>query len=260
MDKLKLTNHIKDEELKVKMYRVIDSCNSVLKSHSIRTTEFLNPYEVKNAVAILNTEPDLKYKLEGGYDGAIRSVMLISQYYCDLSEESSIRCFQVSGNFKFKSVSHRDYLGSILGLGIKIEKLGDILVHEDYCQIIVSSDMGDYVLYNLERVARNRVTVKEIGISDIIPVEDEFDIKNISVASLRLDGIIAGVFNLSRQDASKFIGAEYVSVDYEKIDNPSKQVEEKSVISVRKCGKFILDEIGGVSKKGKTRLKIKIFK
>ena len=72
MDKLKLTNHIKDEELKVKMYRVIDSCNSVLKSNSIRTTEFLNPYEVKNAVAILNTEPDLKYKLEGGYDGAIR--------------------------------------------------------------------------------------------------------------------------------------------------------------------------------------------
>lgn len=260
MDKLKLTSHIRDEELRVKMYKVIDLCNNVIKSHTIRATEFLNPFEMKNSIAILNTEPDLKYKLESGYEGAVRSTMLIGQYYCDLEDESSLRYFEVSGNFKFRSVSHRDYLGSVLGLGIKREKLGDIIVHEDYCQLIVSSDMGDYILYNLERVGKNKVTVREIGLGDIVPIEDEFDIKTISVSSLRLDNVVAGVFDISRQESSRYIGADYVTVNYEKINSTSKNVDEKSVVSVRRHGKFILDEIGSISKKGKTRLKIKIFK
>ena len=260
MDKIRLTNHIKDEELRTKVYKVIDNCNSVLKNHSIKATDFLNPFEIKNAIAVLNTEPDLIYKLEGGYSRAVRQVMIIGQYYVDLEDETALRYFEIRCNFKFKSVSHRDYLGSILGLGIKREKLGDLLVHEDFCQIIVSQDMGDYILYNLERVGRNTVSVKEIGADDIIPVEDEFEVKSISVSSLRLDNLIAGVFNLSRQESIKYISADYVTVNYEKINNPSKQVEVKAVVSVRKRGKFILDELGSISKKGKIRIKVSIYK
>ena|SRR3712207_103883 len=260
MDKVRLTNHIKDEDLRVKIYRIIDTCNSVLKNHSIRATEFLNPFEVKNAIAVLNTEPDLIYKLEGGYSQATRQIMLIGQYYVDFEGETALRYFEIRGNFKFKSVSHRDYLGSILGLGIKREKLGDILVHDDFCQIIVSQDMGDYILYNLERVGKNTVSVKEIKFDDIVPIEDSFDVKSVSVSSLRLDNLIAGVFNLSRQEASKYINADYVTVNYERVNNPSRQIDANTVISVRKCGKFILDEVGSVSKKGKIRLKVSIYK
>ena len=70
MEKLKLTAHIKDIELKNKMYKVIDKANSCIKNYDIKATEFLNPFEVKNAIDILNSESDLKYKVDGGYKNA----------------------------------------------------------------------------------------------------------------------------------------------------------------------------------------------
>ena len=81
MDKLRLTAHIKDIELKNKMYRVIDKANSCLKNYDIKTTEFLNPFEIKNSVDILNSESDLKYKIDGGYEDAERKIIYIFPYY-----------------------------------------------------------------------------------------------------------------------------------------------------------------------------------
>ena len=86
MDKLRLTNHIKDIELKNKMLRVIDKANSCIKNYEVKQTEFLNPYEIKNAVAILNSESDIKYTVEGGYENSERSVIFIYPYYMEYSD------------------------------------------------------------------------------------------------------------------------------------------------------------------------------
>lgn len=167
MDKLRVTNHIKDDDLRIKMYRVVDICNSVLKNYEYRQTDFLNPFEIKNAVAIVNSNQDLACRIDGGYDDAERSVLSIFPYYQQVeSSDVEISFLQIDGNFKFSSVSHRDYLGAILGLGIKREKIGDILVHEDYCQLIVESEISDYIIYNLDKVGNNRVSLKSIDRSD----------------------------------------------------------------------------------------------
>ncbi|WP_101773021.1 YlmH family RNA-binding protein [Peptostreptococcus faecalis] len=254
MDKIKLTNHITDEDLRLKMYRVVDICNSVLKNHEVKKTEFLNPYEIKNAVAIVNTQSELSYIIDGGYVDAERAVLIIYPYYLQEEEivgEDLLRFIQINGNFKFSSVSHRDYLGSILGLGIKREKIGDIIVHENYCQFILDSEVSDYVLYNCERVGRNKVTVEYIHRNEIVNIEQEFVEKKVTVSSLRIDAIISSVFNLSRQESLKLCEGERVYMDYEKIAQPSKLVQEKALISVRTKGKFILSEIGNTTKKGK---------
>ena len=83
MEKLRLTAHINDIELKNKMYKVIDKANSCLKNYDIRTTEFLNPFEIKNAKDILNSETDLKYKVDGGYQNAERQLIYIFPYYME---------------------------------------------------------------------------------------------------------------------------------------------------------------------------------
>ena len=259
MDKLRLTAHIKDIELKNKMYKVIDKANSCLKNYDIKATEFLNPFEVKNAIDILNSESDLKYKVYSGYEGSERQIIYIFPYYIEEEEVTgSLKAIQIEGNFKFKSISHRDYLGALLHLGIKREKIGDILIHDNFCQVIVSEDICDFIIINLEKVSRNKVNVREITVKDII--KNEFNFKEISftVSSLRVDSIISGVYNLSRTESVKLIKGEKVNVDYEKITSPSKEVKSKSLVSVRGHGRFIV-EVGDLTKKGRTKIKVKIF-
>ena len=200
MEKLKLTAHIKDIELKNKMYKVIDKANSCLKNYDIKATEFLNPFEVKNAIDILNSESDLKYKVDGGYENAERQLIYIFPYYIEEDDvESDLRVIQIEGNFKFKAISHRDYLGALLNLGIKREKIGDILIHDNFCQVVVSEDICDFIIINLDKVSRNKVKVKEITVKDIVQSEHNFKEISFTVSSLRVDSIISGVYSLSRQ-------------------------------------------------------------
>ena len=111
MDKLKLTNHIKDIDLKNKMFKVIDKANSCIKNYDVKSTEFLNPYEVKNAVAILNSTNEIKYSVDGGYEQAERSTVFIYPFYMEYEDiEDTLRFLQIEGNFKFKNISHKDYL------------------------------------------------------------------------------------------------------------------------------------------------------
>lgn len=259
MDKLRLTAHIKDLELKNKMYRVIDKANSSLKNYDIKTTEFLNPFEVKNAIDILNSENDLKYKVDGGYEESERKIICIFPYYVDEEDvKGNLKAIQIEGNFKFKSISHRDYLGALLNLGIKREKIGDILIHNNFCQVIVSEDICDFIVMNLTKVSRNNVKVKEIDLEDIVKNELEFKEISFTVSSSRIDSIISGVYNLSRTESVKLIKNERVNVDYEKITSPSKEIKDNTLISVRGHGRVIVD-IGDFTKKGRIKVKGKII-
>lgn len=260
MDKLELTNHIKDIDLKNKMYKVIDKAYSSLKNYDVRHTDFLNPYEIKNSIAILNRFDDLKYTVEGGSNRAERNMICIYPYYMEFEEiESPVKALQIEGNFKFKDIKHKDYLGALLSLGIKREKIGDINIHENFCQVIVSKDISDFITINLNKVAKNSVTVKEIDKSDIIYSEPKYREISFTVSSQRLDCIISGLYNISRQESLKLINSEKVFVDYEKIISTSKQIERESLISVRGKGRAIISDIGGFTKKGKTKVAAKLI-
>lgn len=260
MDKIKLTNHIKDIDLKNKMFKLIDKANNCLKNYEAKSTEFMNPFEIKNAMDIINSESDLKYFADGGYDGAERSVLSIYPFYMDYEDiEKPIKFIQIDGNFKFRNVSHKDYLGSILGLGIKREKVGDILIHDNFCQVVVSSDICDYIVMNLTKVATNSVKVKEIRREDLKISEKKYKDISFTVSSDRLDCVISGIYNISRQDSHKYINAERVHLNYEKIISVSKMVSSGDLISVRGKGRAEVVEIGGETRKGRIRVKARII-
>ena len=260
MDKLRLTNHIKDIELKNKMYQIIDKANSCIKNYDVKCSDFLNPYEVKNAIDILNSERDLKYTVDGGYEEAERSVISIYPFYMEYEDiEKQLRFLQIEGNFKFKTISHKDYLGSLMNLGIKREKVGDIIIHENFCQVIVSADICDFVIMNLEKVSRNNVKVKEISKNEIIYNPPNYKEISFTITSSRLDCVISGLYNISRQESMKFINGEKVQVNYEKIKSPSKEVRDDSLISVRGKGRAKITSIGELTKKGKIKIKAKLI-
>lgn len=260
MDKLRLTNHIKDVELKNKMFKVIDRANSCLKNYDVKQTEFLNPYEIRNAIAVLNSESDIKYTVDGGYANAERSTIFIYPYYMEYEQiESALKFIQVEGNFKFKSISHKDYLGAILNLGIKREKIGDIIIHENFCQVVVSNDICDFIIMNLTKVSRNNVSVKEISKNDIIENSPEYKDIAFTVSSDRLDCIISGLYNISRQDSTKYINGERVYVNYEKVTSTSKEIKDNSLISVRGKGRAIVVKVGELTKKGRIKIQAKLI-
>ncbi len=249
MDKIKLTNHLKDIELKNKMFRLIDKANVCLKN-----------YEIKNAKDILNSEINIKYHSDGGYEKAERSIISIFPFYVDYEDiDSPIRFIQIEGNFKFRSISHKDYLGSILGLGIKREKIGDLLIHDEFCQVVVSSDICDYIVLNLTKVATNKVKVREIKRDELLPSEKKYKEISFTISSNRLDCVISGIYNMSRQDSLKYINAERVSVNYEKISSASKVANTGDLISVRGKGRAEVIEIGEETKKGRLKTKVRIL-
>ncbi|SHJ57350.1 YlmH family RNA-binding protein [Tepidibacter formicigenes] len=260
IDKERLTNHIKDLELKNTMYKVIDKAIGVIKNHDYRCTDFLNPYEIKNAVSVLNYIDDVKYFIYGGYEEAERKVVYIYPYYVfEQDLDIPIKVLEITGNFKFKEISHRDYLGAILGLGIKREKIGDILIHKDFWQVIVKKDICDFLLLNLNKVGNNSVKIKEINFLDIKYSEPEYKEVSFTVSSQRLDCIISGIYNLSRQESTKLISSQKVCIDFEPISSASKVVKEESLISVKGRGRAIISEIGNYTKKGRVKVKAKII-
>lgn len=259
-DKAKYIEHISDREQIIVMRKIVDKAELVLKYHGVESTDFLDPYQRELAYSILN-KIDVSFFAEGGIREAERkSIVLFSEYMTKETIENPIRAIVISGNFKFSNLSHRDYLGAILGLGVKREKIGDILICEDCAYVVVHSELTDFFVYNLKNIGKESVSVKEVNLSDIDAPEEEYDEVNLTVSSLRLDSIVSGVCNMSRSKSATLIGQGRVKVNWREIENVSFEIKEGDVLSVRKFGRMKLVEVLGKSKKGKEKIVVRVYK
>ena len=168
-----------------------------------------------------------------------------------------VKYFKISNNSKFKELEHKNYLGSIMSMGLKREILGDLIVKDGICYGIMNEELFIFLKENLKLVGKFPVEIEEIS-SEEIP-ETEFKELVESVASLRLDAIIAALGNLSRNNAIELLETGDITLNYNINKDKSKVVKEKDIISIRKKGKFLIDSVLGESKKGKLRLLIKKF-
>ncbi len=259
LNKEEFIEHIKDEEQIINIRRVLDKIEIVLNRHICQATDFLDPYERRLASSILNRFPDIKYMEIGGIKEAERKIIQIFPDYLQYQDLNiPIAAFKVEGyRDKF---SHRNLLGSLLGLGINRSKIGDILIHEGYSQFVVKEEVAPYILMNLQRVGSEKVSVSQIPIDELEPVETQYDYKKETVSSLRLDVLISNVWNLSRKDSQRLIESERVKINWEPINKPSKTVEVGDIVSARGYGRFILSAVEGISKKGRIKIEIKIPK
>lgn len=258
-EKIRRTSHITDPNLKDKMFRVIDIIESVQYSHQSKYTEFLTPYEQKVAFSLAEGFDGICASLQGGMEASERKILYLYPDYEEDIGRDFLSCLKVSGNFNFRRVGHRDYLGSVLSLGIKREMLGDIFVNDDSAYVICLMSMKDYISFHLEKVANVRVKVDVVEWNEVLNILPKGKEKIFVVNSLRLDSVVAGMFDLSRAQAQKLIDAERVQVDYQIWNHSSKQIEPPSVISAKGYGKGRAEEVIGQTRKDKWRLRTLLY-
>ena len=187
----------------------------------------------------------------GGYEEFERGII---GFFPDYQEPDSslfpISLLKITGAF---GCNHRDFLGSLLGLGINRDMIGDILVCDDCCFVFVHSTICDYITFNLTKVANKHVSVCcEEDISRL--PERKFEEICGTVSSERLDCFVSLFTHKSRSDTQKLITSEKVFVNHHVCTNASLKLSEGDVVSVRKYGKARLFKIGGETKKGRIRL------
>ena len=211
----------------------------------------------ETSAALIKTKNDPRFMFFGGYTDAERVCLGAFPEYLDPSPEH----FPIEAiTFTFREqdlLSHRDFLGAVLALGIERQTIGDILVTKGRAVMFVSRDVCDFILNELRLVGRTGVMLTR-GIMGELPDIAELQEISFTVASLRLDCIVSAVCNISRGAATELIEGGRVSLNSVITEKVTKSLCEGDKITVRRSGKFILKNIGGTTKKG--RLKIIIDK
>ena len=189
----------------------------------------------------------------GGHDAAVRRM-----FSCPASAPEVFPLEAVTFFFREKDkLTHRDFLGSLMSLGIKRDQIGDISVREGAAVIFVSKTVLP-LLGEIEKVGRVGVR-QETGICTDLP-RQEYEEKSVICASNRIDALIAAVCGLSREKAANLVRSGAVVIGGVQCISPSENVDEGDAFSVKGYGKFILDSMGNPTKKGKNHILIKKYK
>lgn len=195
----------------------------------------------------------------GGYEDAERQIVAFSPEVLDYQPEYPLVAVAVSGNFDFAKVTHRDYLGSLLALGIKREMVGDILVGAAGCQLVLHQTIASYVMANWQSVGSVGVKLAEIPVAELQPPEPEIVWRQATVASLRLDAVVAVAYGISRTQAATLIRNNKLKHNFAVETRCDKTVEVGDTLSLAGQGRAQLRELGGQSKKGRWHIQIARF-
>ncbi len=268
MNKQLILEKYKKFDDRILVARLFDKIEICRKTNKIACLDFLDPSEIGILKNVLNSIKIKNYIFFGGTEDYQRAVLIV---YPEKMED----IFE-NGNFDFNSVlkvirivlpqqvqgtfDHRIYLGGIIKLGIKRTKIGDILTYNEGADIIVCSDICEFLLSNLIQLKRfSKSIIEEIEISSVKKIIQKFEETNIIVSSLRLDNIVSEIVGKSRSKANEILRQERVFINYENEAKPTKLIKENDIITIRGKGKFLVGKILGTTKSGKIVLSLKKF-
>ena len=261
MDRKALLQGMTQPEERLLFAKVLDQAAFSYKRHTYAFTDFLDAAKSGRFLEKLRYETDMQILAFGGAEDAERSMIGFAPDYVSFSEKDfPISALRITKNQRFgqKDLTHRDYLGSILGLGIDRGKVGDILVSEQETICFVKEEIASYIQTNLERVSKTPVLVEEVPL-DTVAVQKKLELHRLTTASLRLDAVAGGALHLSRGNIQRLIVGEKANVNWNIITNPSFLLKEGDVVSVRGYGRFRLLKIGGKTKKDRIGLEIGLY-
>lgn len=215
-------------------------------------SDFLNLNELSLLLSIKKELPPVEMDLYGGYEGAERKMVCFYQFTNDYDRAFPIHCVRITPrNEKFcDALTHRDYLGALLNLGIERYTIGDIIIKNKEGYVFCSSKMCDYIIQNLIRIKHTDVRCTQDD-ELMMNITHEFQEIRGTVASVRLDAVLSLAFQGSRSSLSNLISAGKVYVNSRLIESNSYSLKEGDVVSVRGYGKFIYQEQQNQTKKGR---------
>lgn len=198
----------------------------------------------------------LLYTLFGGFPNAKRRILAVFPDYYEnyIIESFPIKCL----TFVFRRedrLTHRDFLGTFMGLRLKRDVIGDIIVGEGIAQVFVTDIAARLIMTVISKIGKIGVKVYDDRPFQL-EVKQEF--RNISgtVASMRLDCVVGLAAGVSRENAAKLIRSERVDVNHLTASSVSQELHAGDVLSIRGCGRFILSDINGSTKKGRIHINL----
>lgn len=252
MDRSNIDKIAHTPEDRVLLAKLWDKIQTGMQRNIMASTCFLSPREQEIARYLFGAPEGLC--LFGGYPEAERKMLVYLPEYLDESAledaDSPVACLRASF-YEGDSLSHRDFLGALMGAGIARETLGDICVDTGCCDFFVTSEIAPYILQNLESAGRVKLRLARIPLSQVhVPEPETVEIRD-TLASLRLDSVISAGFRIGRSQAAQYIGAGKAAIDGLPCEKPDRAVAAGAKISVRGLGKIQLKAVNDQTKKGR---------
>lgn len=231
--------------------RLLDLAETALRSRKYRVSEFLDPHGFSIAETVAAHYERLNLSGDGGYLGAerVRACFAAEDYLG--SVDFNLRAIAVAWDARYYRLSHRDVLGALMGLGIKREVIGDIIMVESGCQIVVDAAMLSFIMQNLVSVGQAPTTNSEIALTDIAPREEKRKEIKTTIASLRLDAVAAAGFGTSRTKMAADIATGKVKLNWQEAKSAAQNVKAGDIVSIRGRGRVEIAAINGQTKKGR---------
>lgn len=238
--------------------RAVERAERVRDRWTVETIEFLDPgalHSVENAVRAVCGD-EVEVRAWGGFASAERRRATIARAdSVSVDEEEirdTVRVLRVQGNFMFDAATHRDFLGAILGTGIKREKVGDIVVTgERGADVMVSPEMAEFLSTALTSVRTVKVEAREVDASELkVPepkVEDIFS----SESSTRLDALGSAGFRMSRSKFVAHVESGDVKVNWKEVKKGRYDLSAGDVVSCRGKGRLEVVDIQPARKEGR---------
>ena len=240
-----------DAEDKLLLSKAYDAIELSERRGSPGFLGFLNGHESMYLREHLPKRADICFF--GGYDGAVRLMLGAS------AQESDFPVTALELRYKEEfELRHRDFLGSLMALGIRRDTVGDILTSKGRSVVFVRDDVAPFILSQVDKIGRVGVKVSYADTADL-PAAETAKERVITLSSLRLDAFVAHVTNLSREKAVRLIKNETVMVDHVTRTSADYPLKEGAVVTIRKYGKFVLSGSLGESRKGKLRVSVKHY-
>ena len=265
MDKIKILEKYKNEEDKLLISKLFDKIQMTEKQNKVQITDFLSPTELQIVKNVLNICQCKNYIVYGVVDNAQRNAVVfypekLKVVFKDnkFDFNSIFNCIRVINNNE--KYDHKIYLGGLMKLGVKKEKIGDIIVYDNGADIVVNKDISKFLISNLHDLTRfSKSKIEIIDLKEITQKEQEYKDLKIIVSSLRLDNIVAELSKTSRNKSLEILKQERVFINYKNETKPTKSICEKDVITIRGIGKFIIEEISGNTRSGRFIILVKKF-
>ena len=255
-----IARYAQTEEDRLTLCRVLDQMCQAEARQIPAATEFLTAHERGLAEPMLRAAGVEQVWFYGGCDEAERTVCCHVPDYLDAQQyfagEDGPICL-IRASFRAeRPLSHRDFLGSLMGCGIRRQTVGDLYVEAQSCEMLVMRKIVPYLMQNLTEAGRTRLRLELCPIQTLRRPPEQLEVLRQTVSSLRLDAVAAAGFHLSRSRAAELIEHGRAAVNHMGCEKPDRIVAQGDQISLRGLGKLRLQAVHGETKKGRISIEI----
>ena len=239
--------------------KFLDLARNAYFKNIVTYSMFLNLNEQAIFETIQKDLPNIRYVMFGGYSEAERKIVC---FYCDnIPEFDMLEYIKVSPvNKKFADeLTHRDFLGALMNLGIERHMVGDICIADNTAHIITFKSMSETIISELTTVNHTKVVLERES-ADELKAVNRVEYKKINIPSERLDSIIGSIYNISRSKVNLYIDAGKVIINSRQCFSHSSKIKSGDIITVRGLGRAKFLGISALSKKGRLFAETEIFK